>query len=95
MSRMARTRLVGRSLAGGVVLTLLTGIVPLRTLLGGTGYGFPLPWLIRQVLAPEYSPWRVNWLDLAVDLLVWTAPVFAIPVLYDRFSRRSAEGQPT
>lgn len=92
---MNRTRLVGLSLAGGVVLTLLTGFIPLRTLMGGTHYGFPMAWLIRRVLAPEYFPWRVSWLGLVVDLLIWTAVVLVILLLYDRFSHRLRGGQPT
>jgi len=83
------------SIGAGVVLTLITGIVRLRTLPGGEHYGFPAAWLVRRVLAPEYFPWRVSWLGLVVDLIVWTALVFVTLVLYDRFSRRSTGGQPT
>ena len=92
---MDRTRLVGLALGGGVVLTLVTGLLPLRTLLGATHYGFPMAWLIRQVLAPEYVPWRVDWLGLLVDLVVWTAFVFVLLVVYDRFSHRRPGGQAT
>lgn len=92
---MDRSRLVGVSIAGGVLLTLLTGLFPLRTLMGATHYGFPMAWLIRRVLAPEYFPWRVAWLGLVVDLLVWTALVLVVLILYDRFNHRSAGGQPT
>lgn len=91
---MDRQRLVGASLAGGVLVTLLTGVVPLRTLIGATHYGFPMAWLIRRVLAPEYFPWRVSWLGLAVDLVVWTALVYVVLLLYDRFGARSTDGRP-
>lgn len=90
---MDQQRLVGVSVAGGVLLTLLAGLVPLRTLAGGTHYGFPMAWLIRRVLAPEYSPLWVNWPGLVVDLLVWTALVLVILLLYDRFGRHSTDGQ--
>lgn len=92
---MDRQRLVGASLAGGILVTLLTGLVPLRTLVGATQYGFPLAWLIRRVLAPEYFPWRVSWLGLVVDLIFWTALVLVLLLLYDRFGHRSTDGQPT
>jgi len=91
---MDRTRLVGLALAGGVVLTLLTGLVPLRTLLGATHYGVPLPWLVRRVLAPEYFPWRVRWVGLLVDLVVWTAVAFVALGLYDRFRNRPTDRRP-
>jgi hypothetical protein len=83
---MKRSRLVGLALAGGTVCTLLTGLYPLRTPMGATHYGFPLAWLTRLVVAPEYFPWRVNWPELVVDLLVWTVAVLALLVVYDRFS---------
>lgn len=92
---MDRTRHLGLAVGGGVILTLLTGLFPLRTLMGATHYGFPMPWLIRLVLAPEYFPWRVGWLGLIIDLIVWTTLVFVILFLYDRFSPRSTGGQPT
>jgi hypothetical protein len=83
---MNRSRLVGFAFGGGVVLTLLTGLFPLRTLMGATHYGFPMAWVSRRVLAPEYFPWRVHWLGLVVDLFVWTAVVFAIVFVYTRRS---------
>ena len=87
--------LLWRSVAGGVLLTLMTGLVPLRALLGATHYGFPMAWLIRRVLAPESFPWRVSWLGLFVDLAVWTVVVLAILVLYERVRSRPTNGQPT
>lgn len=89
---MDRSRRVGASLAGGVVLTLLSAVVPFQSLLGRTHYGFPMAWLIRRVLAPEYVPWRVNWLGLVVDVAVWTAVVFVGLVLYDRVRQRPPDG---
>jgi len=60
------------SVVGGVVVTLLTGFLTNRVLLGAEHYGYPLDWLGRLVLAPEYFPWRVNVLNLIVDLAIWT-----------------------
>jgi hypothetical protein len=92
---MNRSSLVGVSVAAGVLFTLLAGLVTLRTLAGGTHYGFPMAWSIRRVLAPEYFPWRVNWVGLVVDLVVWTALVLLVLLLYDRFGHRSTDGKPT
>ena len=62
------------SLIGGVVITLLTGLVSNMPapLLGAEHYGYPLPWLFRLILAPEYFPWRVDVVALVADVVVWT-----------------------
>lgn len=82
MTGLDRLPTVPLSIAAGVVLTLLSGVVPLRTLAGGTHYGFPMAWLVRRVLAPEYFPWRVARLGLVVDLFVWTALAYAALRVY-------------
>ena len=68
------------SLIGGLVITLLTGLIsntPAK-LVGAVHYGYPLAWLIRLVIAPEYFPWRVNILNLIVDIVIWSIIVFII-----------------
>jgi hypothetical protein len=57
----------------GIAITLLTGLIPNRTtmLVGADYYGYPFPWLIRLVLAPQYFPWRVNLLFLIADIVAW------------------------
>jgi len=66
-----KTMLVVFSVVGGVVVTLLTGLLLNTVLLGAEHYGYPLAWLVRLILAPEYFPWRVNVLNLIVDLVIW------------------------
>lgn len=71
---MNATKIVILSLIGGVVITLLTGLLlnmP-APLLGAEHYGYPLPWLFRLILAPGYFPWRVDVVALVVDLVAWT-----------------------
>lgn len=91
---MDRTTLAGLSLGGGIAVTLVTGLVPLRTLAGGIHYGFPMAWLIRRVLAPEYFPWRVNWLGLVADVVVWTIVILALLLVYERLREGSRESRP-
>jgi len=67
-------KIVVLSLIGGAVVTVLTGLLlnmP-TPLLGAEHYGYPLPWLFRLVLAPEYLPWRVDMVALVIDLAIWT-----------------------
>ena len=70
-------KIVILSLIGGVVITLLTGLLsnPPTPLLGAEHYGYPLPWLLRLVLAPEYFPWRMDVTGLLGDVAVWTIVV--------------------
>jgi len=65
------TKLAVFSVLGGVVVTLLTGLLSNTVLLGAEHYGYPLAWLVRLILAPEYFPWQVNVLNLIVDLVIW------------------------
>jgi hypothetical protein len=66
------------SLLGGVGITLITGLIPRRVLVGGTHYGWPMVWLIRQVLAPQYNPWKVLPLWLVVDVVLWGLTIFLL-----------------
>ncbi len=70
-------KIVILSLIAGVVITVLTGLVSNMPamLVGAVHYGYPVPWLFRLVLAPEYFPWRVNVTALVSDVIVWTVVV--------------------
>jgi hypothetical protein len=59
--------------AGSVVITLVSGLIrtPGASLIGGTGYGLPMAWVTRRVLAPQYFPWFPNATGLIVDLVLW------------------------
>jgi hypothetical protein len=81
------TKTVIYSVIGGVVVTLLTGLISNTPamLVGAMHYGYPLAWLVRLVLAPEYFPWRVNVPNLVVDLVIWIIIIgMAVTVLTRR-----------
>ena len=61
----------------GVVITLLTGLIGTTPpmLVGAVWYGFPLAWLIRLVVAPEYFPWQVNFISLVIDVIFWAVVI--------------------
>jgi len=67
-------RILLLAITGGVIVTLLTGLIsntqPL--LVGAIHYGYPFAWLTRLVIAPEYFPWRIDVLNLVADMVVWT-----------------------
>jgi len=68
------------ALVGGIVITLVTGLIPNTPgmLVGATWYGYPLAWLIRMVVAPEYFPWKVEIASILEDIVVWGLIVLAI-----------------
>lgn len=70
------------ALACGIIVALLTGLVPSTPgrLVGASWYGLPATWLIRLVIAPQYNPWRPNYVNLVLDIVFWFI-VFAI-ILY-------------
>ena len=80
------TRIVILSVIGGVILTLLTGVVSNTPpmLVGPTHYGYPLAWLVRLVLAPEYFPWRVNVPNLIMDIVIWIIIVGIVATVLTR-----------
>jgi hypothetical protein len=61
------------SIIAGIVITLLTSFISntQATLVGATHYGYPLAWLIRRVLAPQYFPWRIDIVNLIIDIIIW------------------------
>lgn len=77
------------AIIGGVVITLLTGLISNTPymLVGATHYGYPLAWLTRLIIAPQYFPWRVNALNLAVDVIVWTLIVYVVIFVLSKIGR--------
>jgi hypothetical protein len=74
------------SILGGELLTLLTGLVPNTPpmLVGAEHYGFPLAWLLRLVIAPEYNPWRMDLPNFFADIVVWSVIVFVIVFVLEK-----------
>lgn len=75
------------AIIGGVIVTLLTGLV-LNTPYGWGGgalYGLPFPWLTVSLPAPPYSPqYSFNLLAMIADIIVWTGGSEIILMLLPR-----------
>lgn len=86
---MLELRKLSMALVGGTAITLLTGLIPNMpgSLVGARWYGYPLAWLIRMIVAPEYFPWKVEAIALIVDIVVWTLIVLVILLLWTRRRR--------
>ena len=78
---MGRYRYLLGLVGGGALITLVTGLYSSNPagFVGSLPYGFPLVWLRRLVIAPQYNPWRVDLAGLVVDLVVW---ILVIEILY-------------
>ena len=76
------------SVVGGVLITLLTGLVSSTPpmLVGAMWCGYPLAWLFRLVLAPEYFPWRVDVTALLVDIVAWSVVVAVVLFVVKKIS---------
>jgi hypothetical protein len=76
------------SVVGGVLMTLATGLVSStpHMLVGAMWYGYPLAWLFRLILAPEYFPWRVDMTALLVDIIAWSVVAAIVLMVLKRIS---------
>ena len=81
-------RIVIFSVFGGVLITLLTGLVSSTPpmLVGAMWYGYPLAWLFRLVISPEYFPWRVDVTGLLGDLVAWSVVVGVVLFIVKKIS---------
>lgn len=74
------------SLVIGVVLTLATGLVNTPPqLLGATGHGLPLAWTHTLVTYPPATTY--SYLNLVIDIVIWTVIVWIIWYLVKRFKK--------
>ena len=88
---MVNVKILISSIIGGVIITLMTGLI-INTppmLVGAVWYGYPLAWLIRRVVAPEYFPWHVSVLNLIADIIIW-AVIIGIVLLVLARTKKSA-----
>jgi hypothetical protein len=68
-----KTRTILFAIAGGILASLVTGLfsnTPVG-MVGAVHYGYPLPWLIRLIVAPQYFPWVVDYVGFLFDVVVW------------------------
>jgi hypothetical protein len=75
---------------GGILVALATGLFSNTPpmMVGAVHYGYPLAWLTRLIVAPEYFPWLVDYANLIVDIIVWTI-IVCIVLVISTLSRKS------
>ncbi len=67
----------------GIVITLVSGllinIMMMWTMVGGSWWGYPLAWMSRSFGGPGmYGPLLFNWLNLVIDIVIWSFIIFVI-----------------
>ncbi len=78
------------------VVTLATGLVsstPTK-LLGAAWYGWPVTWLRKLVLAPQYNPWIIDWYSIIQDLVIWFIVGWIILYLSNLYKPKPGRVQP-
>lgn len=82
-------KLVFAAIIGGTLITLLTGFIPNTPPIwaGSTLYGYPLAWLLRLVLAPQYFPWKLNIANMIGDIIIWAIIIGIILLIWIRIKK--------
>jgi hypothetical protein len=81
------------SILGGEIITLLTGLfsnTP-QMLVGAEHYGFPLAWLIRMIVAPEYNPWRIEFVNFLGDVVVWSVILLVVVFIVEKVRKPASK----
>jgi hypothetical protein len=66
------------SLLVGLGITLITGLIPNKSLIGATYFGWPLAWRIRLILAPQQNMWKINAFWFIVDFVIYSLIIFLV-----------------
>ncbi len=74
----------------GIVITLLTGLIgnTPEMLVGAVWYGYPLAWLVKMIVAPQYFPWVVRPYRLIADIVFWAVVVAIVLFAYTKISKK-------
>jgi hypothetical protein len=74
----------------GIVITLLTGLIENtpEMLVGAVWYGYPLAWLVKMIVAPQYFPWVVRPYRLVADIVFWAVVVAIILFAYTKLRKK-------
>ncbi|MCK4364765.1 MAG: hypothetical protein KAW45_01815 [Thermoplasmatales archaeon] len=74
------------SIIVGIIITLITGLFSNQeNFLGSSRWGYPLHWLSRMIVGPQYSPpLNIVWLNLIIDIVIWSIIVLVILLIVFR-----------
>jgi len=76
-------------IAGGIAITLLTGLIEAPSLIGATNYGYPILWLTKYIIAPGLFPWYFHPVRFVLDVIVWAIIVsLALYILFRKKEKK-------
>lgn len=87
---MRNSAIITTAVDAGVLFTFITGAfsaTPAR-LVGARWFGYPLAWLYRLIIAPQYFPYTINWVNLIVDFIVWFIVALVILLIINAARKR-------
>jgi hypothetical protein len=84
------------AVAAGAMVTFVTALYNSTPgqLVGAVWYGLPITWIRYVMVGPQYSPWAVDYIGFAVDLVVWSA-VAGLAILLTRRCEKKRTGKRT
>jgi len=77
----------------GEIITLLTALIETTPpmLVGAVHYGYPLAWLFRMVVAPQYNPWKVDFGNFIADTVIWFVIVAIVAFIVARVRKPGSQ----
>ena len=77
----------------GELITLLTGLVVSTPpmMVGAEWFGWPLAWLYRLLIAPQYNPWRVDVANFIADSIIWFIIVAIVAFIVVRLRKPASQ----
>lgn len=93
---MNKIKLAVKSLVAGVAITLVTGLIRNTPggLVGASWYGYPTVWIRKLVLAPQYNPWKVDFVGLVADIVFWFVVVLIIALIVCYLKKGGKKSKP-
>ena len=70
----------------GIIITVITGLLSNQGNFVGSGrWGYPVHWLSRIIVGPQYSPpTNIVWLNLMIDIVIWSIVILVILIIVFR-----------
>ncbi|MDE1870924.1 MAG: hypothetical protein KGI06_01660 [Candidatus Micrarchaeota archaeon] len=89
---MSKLKITAVALILGIIVTLATGALnstPIG-LVGASWYGYPLTWIRKLVIAPQYNPWRIDYVGIVADVVFWSVIMLALLLVLLRIGEKKA-----
>ncbi|MDE1852011.1 MAG: hypothetical protein KGH69_04990 [Candidatus Micrarchaeota archaeon] len=74
----------------GMFMAFMSAMIPNLSafLVGAAWYGLPASWLVKMVVAPQYNPWRIEYVAFMVDVAFWFAVTATVMLIRENLVRK-------